>query len=324
MKLRLQSGPAAAVLVLALLLPGVARAQERTIRAEVNLVNVLASVVDSNGRPVPDLSAENFELIEEGRAQRIEIFEPETNLPLDLALMIDVSLSTQKELRFQQEAAARFIRQILRPGDRLAVFQFADTVDQLSRFSDDVREHQQALRRIVPGAGTVMYDAIYLASELLERSPPGRRRVIVLVTDAGESTSTVRFEQARRAALSSQIMLYTILIRPIRSESGRNTAGEHALITISDVTGGAMYFPEVIEQLDEMYERIDRELRMQYRLGYYPEPRPPAGAYRRLELRVRAPEEPHTADGAVPREKARAGYEVRYRRGYYASEEVSR
>lgn len=301
-----------------------APAQERSIRAEVNLVNVFASVMDSNGRPVADLTAADFELREEGRPQAIEIFETETNLPLELALMIDTSLSTQKEMRFQVEAAARFIRQVLRPGDRMAIFQFADTVDQLSTFSEDVAGHQQALRRILPGGGTVMYDAIYLASERLERSERGRRRVIVLVTDAGESTSVVRFDAARRAALRAEAMLYTILIRPIRSESGRNTAGEHALVTITDATGGAMYFPEAVEQLDEMYERIDRELRMQYRLGYYPVPRPPAGAFRRIELRVLAAETPHAADSAVPREKPRAGYEVRFRRGYYAAEESSR
>lgn len=315
---------AAAVGALALVTLAGGRAQERAIRAEVNLVNIFASVMDSNGRPVADLTREDFELLEEGRPQTIEVFETETDLPLELALMIDTSLSTQKELRFQQEAAARFIRQILRPGDRLAVFQFADTVDKLSDFSDNVRSHQQALRRIVPGAGTVMYDAIFLASELLERSAPARRRVIVLVTDAGESTSVVRFEAARRAALRAEAMLYTILIRPIRSESGRNTAGEHALIHITDATGGAMYFPEAIEQLDEMYERIDRELRMQYRLGYYPVPRPPAGAFRRIELRVLAQQAPHAADSAVPREKPRRGYEVRFRRGYYAAEETSR
>ena len=94
----------------------------------------------------------------------------------------------------------------------------------------------------------------------------------------GETTSVSKFDDARRAAIASGALLYSIIIRPVKNESGRNTAGEHALITITDSTGGAMFILDALDQLDAMFDRIDRELRTQYLLGYYPHPTPPPGS----------------------------------------------
>ena len=257
------------------------------IHVETTLVTVIASVQTHEGRPVLDLPREAFEISEEGVTQQIERFEAETNQPLDLALMIDTSLSTLKDLKFVGETSAHFIRQVVRPGDRLAVFEFSDEVTQLSEFSANVPALQAAVRRITSGAGTVMYDAIMLGSRALQHGDPSRRRVIVLVTDAGETTSHSKFDDARQAAVASGALLYSIVIRTIKSESGRNTAGEHALETITDTTGGAMYYPDGVEELDAMFDRIDRELRTQYLLGYYPRPAPPPGAFRKLEVTVK-------------------------------------
>ncbi len=289
--------------------------QEAQIKVEVNLVSVLASVTDSNGRPIPDLPREAFEVYEEGVKQKLELFEPETSQPLDLVLMLDTSLSTLKELAFIKEAAAHFVRQIVRPGDRMAVFELETTVTQMTAFVSDVRALREAVRAVAPGAGTSLYDAIYLGSEALLKRPFGRRRVIVMITDAGESTSTLSFEEARRWALRSEALLYTILVRPVRNESGRNTAGEHALITITDVTGGVMYRPDSSEELGEIFDRIDRELRTQYRLGYYPEPRPRPRSQRRIEVRVAPPPNAAAGDRAVV-VKLPEGFVVRHRKGY--------
>jgi Ca-activated chloride channel homolog len=256
------------------------------IRVQTNLVTVLASVLDENGRPVPDLPKESFQISEEGVPQTIDRFEAQTNQPLELALMVDTSLSTMKELKFEGEAAARFIQKIVRPGDQLAVFQFADNVDQLSEFSSNVSALEAAAKRVTPGAGTVLYDALVLGSRAISRLQPEHRRVIVLVTDAGETTSVYKFEDARHAAIASEALIYTILIRPVPNESGRNTAGEHAIITITDSTGGAMFTLDSFDQLDAMFERINRELRTQYLLGYYPRPTPPPATYRHIELQV--------------------------------------
>jgi Ca-activated chloride channel homolog len=260
--------------------------QRGRIRVSVNLVNVLVSALDEHNRPAADLPRESFQLFEEGVEQKIEVFESETQLPLDLALMIDSSLSAHKEIVFEQEAAGHFIRQVLRPGDRLAVFAVGESVTQLAGFSDNVATLQAAVRRMPADAGTSIYDAILLASRSLERRGEDRRRVMILVTDAGETTSRADFDAARKEAVRSGSLLYTIVIRPIKNESGRNTAGEHALETITDTMGGAMFFPDSASELDGIFDRINRELRTQYRLGYYPTPRGPANTYREIEVKV--------------------------------------
>lgn len=261
--------------------------QRGRIRSEVSLVSTLASVLDKDGRPALDLAPDQFEVYEEGVKQKIEIFEPETQQPLDITLMIETSWSEYTDLDFETEAASRFIQKLVRPGDRLALFEFADTVTQIAPFSSNVPTLQAALKHIVRGVGTALYDAVYLGAQALERNPSGRRRVIVLVTDGGETRSSVDFETARRAGLRADALLYTIVVRVVKSESNRYTAGEHALETIADSTGGATYFPNTAGELGEMFDRIDRELRTQYRLAYYPKPRPPDGTYRALEVRVK-------------------------------------
>jgi len=268
------------------------------IRVQTDLVNILASVTDANGRPIPDLTQDAFSVSEEGVPQKIERFEAQTNRPLDLALMVDSSMSAYKDLKVEMEAAAHFIRQVVRPGDTLGVFEFDETVTQLSDFSDNVPKLQESVHQIRMGAGTSIYDALVLGSNALRRRPEGRRRAIVLVTDAGETTSVSKFEDARRVAVDSGTLLYSIIIRPVNNENGRNTAGEHALITITDSTGGAMFFVGDMSQLDQMFDRIDRELRTQYLLGYYPQPVPPPGSYRHVQLVVKG------------------NYVVRYRREY--------
>jgi Ca-activated chloride channel family protein len=256
------------------------------IRVSVNLVNVLVSVLDDNNRPAPDLPVEAFQIFEEGVKQKIEVFESETKEPVEIVLMIDASLSAHKEMSFEQEAAAHFIGQVLRSGDHLAIYSFDETVTQVAGFSDNVSSLQSAVRKIPGGAGTSIYDALLLGSHALERRGDDRRRVIILVTDGGETTSRADFDAARKAAVRANTLLYSIIVRPVKNESGRNTAGEHAIETITDTTGGAIFFPDSPQELDIIFDRIDRELRTQYRLGYYPNPRGPVNSYRSIEVKV--------------------------------------
>jgi Ca-activated chloride channel homolog len=263
-----------------------AQQQRGRIRVNVQLVSVLTSVLDDHNRPAPDLPREAFQIFEEGVEQKVEVFESETQQPLDLVLMIDASLSAHKEISFEQEASAHFIRQVLRPEDRLAVYAVGEDVTQIAGFSDNVSTLEAAVHRMPSGSGTSLYDAILLGSRTLEHRGEERRRVIILVTDAGETTSYADFDAARRAAVKSGALLYTIVVRPGKNESGRNTAGEHALETITDTMGGAMFYPDAPQELDGIFDRINRELRTQYRLGYYPEPRGAANTYRKIEIKV--------------------------------------
>jgi Ca-activated chloride channel family protein len=278
--------------------PPASEQQRGRIKVNVQLVSVLASVLDEHNRPAIDIPREKFHVFEEGVEQKLEVFESETQQPLDLVLMIDASLSAHKEIGFEQEASARFIRQILRPDDRLAVYSVGEDVVALAEFTDNIARLESAVHKMPAGSGTSLYDAIYLGARQLEKRGEDRRRVIILVTDAGETTSYKDFDDARKAAVKSGALLYTIVVRPVKNESGRNTAGEHALDTITDTMGGAMFYPDQLQELDGIFDRINRELRTQYRLGYYPEPRGPANTYRNIQVKV---------DG---------NYQVRHRKTY--------
>jgi Ca-activated chloride channel family protein len=220
-----------------------------------------------------------------------------------LALMVDTSLSQFGELKFEGEAAARFIHLVVRPGDALSLYQFSDAVTQLCAYTDNIQSLEDSAKHLESGAGTALYDAVLFGSQGLGRRPRDRRRVLILVTDAGETTSSTSYEEARRAAIVSQALLYTIVIRAVPTESGRNTAGEHALQTITDSTGGAVFYLDSLKRLDDTFERIDRELRTQYLIGYYPDPVPAPGTYRHIELKVKGGE----------------SYTLEYRKGYFAT-----
>lgn len=276
------------------------------MKVRVDLVPLFASVLDSSGKPVTTLPRDAFHLYQDGNEQKIELFQRQTDMPLDLALMIDTSLSAVADLKFERAAATHFVHEVLRPGDRAAIFTIAYNVTQLSRFTGSVRTLDSALRRVRPGTGTSLFDAIYLGSHALDRLPPGRRRVLLLVTDAGETTSSTTYDGARDAAIRSGAMLYTILIRVVKSESGRNTAGEHALDAMMDATGGAMYSVVSDAEFTPTFDRINQELRTEYLLGFYPKPEPRPGSHHTIVLRLAPPGPP----AGVP-------YVVRYRKEYF-------
>ena len=263
-------------------------AQNRRLRTEVDLVSLAVSVQDANGRPVTGLPREAFTVFDEGTKQEVAVFESETRTPLDLALMIDTSLSALKELDFERLAALRFIKSVVRPQDALAVYEISESVTRLTPYTSRIETLDVGLKRLSAGAGTSIYDAVCLGSGELQARPAGRRRVVVLVTDAGETTSRCKFDDARHAALTAEILLYTIVIRAVKNDSFRNLAGEHALATITDSTGGAMFWADDASQLDTYYMEIDRELHTQYLLAFYPDPQPPKRSIRHLEVRVAA------------------------------------
>jgi Ca-activated chloride channel family protein len=271
------------------------------IRVQTNLVNIYASVLDASGQPVIDLTKDDFQISENGAPQKIARFEAQTARPLDLALMIDTSGSEYGDLKFEGQAADQFIAKVVRPGDSLGFFEFDEDVTQIGPFTDDVRQLQSDVRRMHPGAGTSLFDAVVLGSKSLSRLPEGRRRAIVLVTDAGETTSVSKFDDARRNAIASGALLYSIIVNAVKNENGRNTGGEHALITITDSTGGAFFYLDDVRQIPEMFSRIESELRTQYLIGYYPHPNPPPGSDRHVMLTVKG------------------NYTVHYKKEYFAA-----
>lgn len=274
-----------------------------TLKVNVNLVNVFVTVTDEQGAPVGGLKKENFILKEDGQEQSIAVFDKESALPLSIALAIDTSLSTRHDLPLEQASAKRFARAIMRPVDGLSVYGFSEVVREATPgFTADLKRIDESIDHIRTGAATALYDAIYLVSRNLDRRKG--RKVIVLITDGGDTISKVDYKEAVRAAEEAEALVYSIIIVPIESSAGRETGGEHALIQLSEDTGGKYYYATSTSQLDEAFRKISDELRTQYLLAYYPGQHTSFSEFRRIQVSITG----------VPES---AEYHVRHRAGYY-------
>jgi Ca-activated chloride channel homolog len=278
-----------------------------TYRVDVKLVNVFVTVTDDRGAPVSRLQKENFQVREDGVEQKLAVFGRESAIPLSIVLAIDASLSTRKDLKLELDAARAFAHSILRPQDALALFQFSEIVDELVPFTSDLRRVDQGIARVHVGAATALYDAIFLGSQALMRRQG--RKVLVVITDGGDTMSQVNYQEALREAQQADALVYSIVVVPIEASAGRNTGGEHALIQMSEDTGGKHYYADTPQRIDRAFRSISDELRTQYLLGYYPRQRLSDSDFRRIQVKVTPPADP---DLALP-------LHPRYRTGYYTS-----
>ena len=274
-----------------------------TFKVNVKLVNVFATVVDQTGAPIGGLTKQDFTVFEDGKPQKIAVFTRESGLPLSIVLQVDTSLSTYKDLHLELESARRFAHTILRPVDALALFQFSEIVDELTPFTSSLKRIDNGISRVHPGAATAMYDALYLGSRALGRRQG--RKVMVVITDGGDTVSTTDYAQALRAAQEAEAIVYSIIVVPIEADAGRDIGGEHALIQISHDTGGKYFYATGINQLDQAFRKISDELRTQYLLAYYPSQRYSDSDFRRIKILVNTP--------------AGKDWTVRARTGYYTS-----
>ena len=273
-----------------------------TLKVDVKLVNVFVTVTDAHGAPVGGLAKENFSLQEDGQEQKIAVFDKESAVPLSIALAVDTSLSTRHDLPLEQASAKRFARAILRPVDALSVFGFNETVLQSTSYTSDLKRIDDGIDHIRLGAATALFDAVYLASRSLDRRPG--RKVLVLITDGGDTVSKVDYKEAVRAAEEAEGTVYSIIVVPIENSAGRETGGEHALIQISEDTGGRYYYATSMSQLDDAFRQISDELRTQYLLAYYASQRTSNSQFRRIQVNVSGPPDSQN-------------YRVRHRAGYY-------
>jgi Ca-activated chloride channel homolog len=279
-----------------------AQEPETTIKVDVKLVNVFVTVTDARGAPVANLTKENFLLKEDGKEQKIAIFDKESALPLSIALAVDTSLSTRKDLPLELTSARKFAHTIVRPQDGLAVYKFSETVSLMVPFTSDLKKIDAGIERERNGAATALYDAVYLGSQALTRREG--RKVMVVITDGGDTMSQVNYKEALRAAQEAEAIIYSIIIVPIEADAGRDTGGEHALIQISSDTGGKYYYAGSSAQLDDAFQKISDELRTQYLLAYYPSERYSNSDFRQLKVDLT------NAPAGGP-------YQSHYRAGYY-------
>ena len=275
---------------------------ETTLKLDVKLVNVFVTVTDAHGSPIAGLTKENFTLKEDEHEQKIAIFDKESALPLSIALALDTSLSTRHDLPLEQASAKRFAHAIIRPVDALSVYGFNEVVQQAVGFTPNLKRIDEGIDHIRVGAATALYDAVYLVSRALDHRQG--RKVIVLITDGGDTVSKVDYKEAVRAAEEAEAIVYSVIVVPIENSAGRETGGEHALMQLSDDTGGKYYYATSTQQLDEAFRKISDELRTQYLLAYYPSQRTSWSQFRRIQVSV----------SGVPDASA---YRVRHRAGYY-------
>jgi Ca-activated chloride channel family protein len=269
-------------------------------------VNVAVNAVDAHGSPVGGLERSDFRLFEDGQEQRIAVFEKEATSPLSIVLAIDTSGTVETSARLEREAAKHFVQAILRQQDELDLMDFADEVREVVPFTNEAKRVEQGLGNLEQGDETALYNAVYLASDRLAGTAQtaGRRRVLVVISDGGDYVEHgVKYEEAIAEAQRADAMIYTIIMVPIAADAGRNTAGEHALIQMSEDTGGKYYYVKDPKELEPAFQHVSDDLRTQYLLGYYA-PERSSAAFRRIKVELTA--------GA-----GHAGDQLRYRTGYF-------
>lgn len=294
------------------------------IKLGTDLVNLLFTAVDRNNRVVSDLRQEEIAILEDGRPQQLFTFRRETTLPINIAILMD--LSGSQEYTFPQEkmAAGEFLRSVIRPGkDAASILTFQDDVelvqgltsktDILGRAFDEIQFARRVGSATTRRQATALYDAIYItADEVLARdnyrNPAGddmvTRRAVILLTDGVDNASARKIEEAIDRAWRSGVVIYSIGIGDrFRFEGVR----EDVLKRISAETGGRAYFPRAAEDLQDSFRQIEAEMRSQYLVAYAPTNTAKDGRFRRIEVQL----------------QKRPDVTIIHRRGYYAgSEEV--
>jgi Ca-activated chloride channel family protein len=286
--------------------PAQSQGPDTTIRVNVRLVRMLVTVKDAAGQLIGSLNKSDFAVYDNGVKQDIAVFDRETEQPLSVAMLVDTSASTGIELHYELDSVSRFLRVLLsegNPDDTVALYSFNWEVRLLSSYTKRFARVDSMLKLLKSEGGTSLYDAIFLASHELEYR--NGRHVMVLVTDGGDTTSTVNYRQALEAAQLADTIMYPVLVVPITNDAGRNVGGENALTTLAAGTGGRVFTPSLGAQLDRAFDDILRELRTQYLIGFYPKDVPPSQ------------DRFHTLKVTVQGASSNRGLRVSTRSGYY-------
>jgi VWFA-related protein len=292
----------------------------QTFKAEVNVVNIFFNVKDKHGMLIPNLTKDDFQVLEDGKPQTIKYFSAESNQPLTLGIMIDTSASQTRVLTIEQESCAEFLRQVLRQKDLAFVINFDVDVNLDQDFTNNVRDLTRALNRMQinagmgggpPGLGggpipttprgTLLYDAIYLAADEKLKNEVGRKAMIIF-TDGEDQGSRLKIRDAIEAAQKADTICYVILIADRGFYGGFGYSGDFEMKKLAEQTGGRVIeVGNKQDKLREGFEQIQNELRSQYSIGYTPTNGKLDGTYRKIQI--------HTKNG---------DYKVQARQGYYA------
>jgi VWFA-related protein len=293
-----------------------APAQDDVIRVESQLVNLLFTAREKSGALVGNLEQKDVEIYEDGKLQEIRTFTRETDQPLTIGVLVDVSPSQDTVLPEEKSATATFVREVLGKKDMAFLISFGPEVELVQDFTSSAKLFDEGLKQLRilaptrqyggaiptgrPIAGTVLYDAIFLAADEKLKGESGRK-VIVVLTDGMDTGSRMSRAQAVEAAHRNDVMIYSIFYYDLKMyDWQRYGVSDSDLKKMGEETGGRCFDPGR-RPLLEIYRQLNEELRSQYALSYVPKNQTRNGAFRKIELRVK-----------------RAGVKAQARRGYYA------
>ena len=281
-------------------------ADEQPIRVDVDVVNVLCTVSDKRGALVTNLHKEDFEIRENGRKQEIRYFARDTDLPLTVAMLMDVSGSVRQAIGAEREAAGRFFDAVIRPTDHALLLGFSSTLVLWQDFTSSTVLLRSALAQLhairfrglpaegQPMPGTLLYDAVYQTAVGKMKGVPGRKMMLI-VSDGLDNGSRMHMEEALQAVQETNTIVYAICY-------DQKFFGCDFLKGLAEPTGGRMFDAgKQRKSLGEIYQTIEDELRSQYEIGYVPINQERDGKFRKLAVKVGSP-----------------GLRVSVRRGYYA------
>ncbi|MEK7834514.1 MAG: VWA domain-containing protein [Acidobacteriota bacterium] len=298
--------------------------EQQTIKIGTQLVNILFSVQDKQNRYLNDIKQEEIEILENGQPQEIFAFKKEFDLPLTMAILVDVSGSEQYTLPLLKEAGGRFVDSVIRFGkDTAAVLKFEGETTIMQDLSSNPARIRRGLDQIEFNAGpppsiyggatppinggsrqggTSMYDAIVATSADMLARQPGRK-TIILITDGEDTTSRMKIGDAIDEALKAEVVIYAIGI----GDHGRYGVDEGTLRKICDATGGRAIVPKSNRDMEDAFAQLERDLRQQYLLAYEPKNDSPDGSFRKIEIKLKNKSE-----------KEMKELKARHRKGYYA------
>lgn len=303
---------------------------DEIIKVETEVVNVLFTAQDRNRRLLTSLKQEDIKILEDGKPQEITAFSRQIDLPLSLAILIDVSLSQERTLPEERAAAISFLETVVRPSkDEVAVISFTGESTLEQGMTNNLTRLRRSIERVrvVPPAGyiggrvstgtppisgdttqgsTAIWDAIWVTSaEILGPAPEKTRRAIILLTDGINTSGKMKLDEAVQASLKSEAIIYTIGI----GDNFYQGVDKGSLNKISERTGGRAYFPRDERELRDAFAQIQEEMRSQYLLAYEPTNQQRDGSYRKIEI--------HLANPQLQKDKIK----VTHRQGYFAKSE---
>jgi VWFA-related protein len=294
-----------------------------TLRRDVNVVNIFFNVKDKHAAIIPNLTKADFDLFEDGKPQTVKYFSKETDLPLTLGLMIDTSPSQMRVLPAEQEAGAEFLKEVMRPKDLSFLVSFDVEVDLLKDLTSNPKEIERAMTKTrinaggaspspipgigqgpIPGIGTpkgtLLYDAVYLASREVLSHEVGRK-ALILLTDGQDQGSNTRLSEAIEIAQKADAIVYVILVAD-RGFYGGGYYGDREMRKLTEETGGRVIdVGSHPEKLRDAFQQLSLELRNQYLIGYTPANETKDGSFRKVEIRAKVKDS-----------------KIQARKGYYA------